>query len=267
MASLETNVRQTNADFQAIKNKIVEKGIDIPEGTRTAEYASKIDSVHQKGKDAEYDRFWNAYQDHGNRTNYQYGGFGGEGWVDEIYNPKYPLRPIQSYRMYISCKLTRVLNLDTSLSKNMSQLFYVCYSLEHVGTISTESLPETGSGSAIDSMFGYCQKLKTIDKLILKPSVSYSNTFFQCYALENITIEGIIGQSGLNLQYSTELTKASITSIINALSTTTGGLTVTLSKTAVNNAFETSSGIANGSTSEEWLNLIATRSNWTISLI
>lgn len=64
-----------------------------------------------------------------------------------------------------------------------------------------------------------------------------------------------------------KLSKPSITSIINCLSTTTSGLTVTLSKTAVNNAFETSEGVADGSTSQEWLNLVATKTNWTISLV
>ena len=91
--------------------------------------------------------------------------------------------------------------------------------------------------------------------------------FTNCFQLQNLTIEGIIGQNGFNVQWSTKLSKASITSIINALSETTSGLTVTLSKTAVNNAFETSAGAADGSTSEEWTTLEGTKTNWTISLV
>ena len=72
--------------------------------------------------------------------------------------------------------------------------------------------------------------------------------------------------SSLDMKSCTLLSKASITSIINALSSTTSGLTVTLSKTAVNTAFETESGGADGSTSQEWLALATTKSNWTISL-
>ena len=53
--SLETNVGQTNADFQAIKNKIVEKGVEVAEETRTAEYASKVDEVYEKGKQSMID--------------------------------------------------------------------------------------------------------------------------------------------------------------------------------------------------------------------
>ena len=65
----------------------------------------------------------------------------------------------------------------------------------------------------------------------------------------------------------TLLDKESLTSIINCLSDSTSGLTVTLSLTAVNKAFEITNGADNGSNSTEWLNLVNTRSNWTISLI
>jgi hypothetical protein len=58
-----------------------------------------------------------------------------------------------------------------------------------------------------------------------------------------------------------------LTNIVNALSTTTTGLFVTLRKDAVNKAFETSEGAMDGSTSDEWLALAATKANWTISLI
>jgi hypothetical protein len=67
---------------------------------------------------------------------------------------------------------------------------------------------------------------------------------------------GTVSVSGLNLQWSTKLSKASITSIINCLSSTTSGLSITLSKTAVDNAF----------TAEEWAALENTKHNWTIAL-
>jgi hypothetical protein len=67
----------------------------------------------------------------------------------------------------------------------------------------------------------------------------------------------VIGQKNFNVHWSPKLSKASIESIINALSSTTSGLTVTISKTAKEAAF----------TSAEWSALIATKSNWTISLV
>jgi hypothetical protein len=84
--------------------------------------------------------------------------------------------------------------------------------------------------------------------------------------LENIRVRGRIVKS-TNFQWSTKLSKDSIISIINALSTTTSGLSITLSKVAVNKAFETSEGANDGSTSAEWLNLIATRPNVSFNLV
>jgi hypothetical protein len=81
----------------------------------------------------------------------------------------------------------------------------------------------------------------------------------------DLTIEGTIGQNEFNTQRS-PLNKNSITSVINALSKTKSGLTVTFSRNAVNKAFETAEGLADGSTSQAWLDLIAKRNNWTISL-
>jgi hypothetical protein len=75
--------------------------------------------------------------------------------------------------------------------------------------------------------------------------------------LEELYCEGTLDITGLNLKDSTKLNKASIESIISVLSTTTTGLSITLSKTAVNNAF----------TTDEWNALIGTRTNWTISLV
>ena len=83
----------------------------------------------------------------------------------------------------------------------------------------------------------------------------FTSTFIQCNALENLTIDGTIGQNNFNLKDSTKLSKASIESVIDALSTTTSGLTVTFSKTAVDNAF----------TADEWAALKATKSNWDIT--
>jgi len=105
--------------------------------------------------------------------------------------------------------------------------------------------------------FNGCPKLHTIAKMRVDENTAYVNPFAD--GIVNLTIEGTIGQNGFDTRICTKLSKASIISIINALSTTTSGLTVTFSVTAVKSAF-------GSTTTEEWLNLVATRSNWTISL-
>ena len=117
----------------------------------------------------------------------------------------------------------------------------------------------------LTQLFSYADDIVSVDKLKVNVTGS-ANAFTECKNLEHIIFDGVMAGTGLNMKWSTKLDKESITSVINALSTTTTGLTVTLSKTAVDNAFATAEGAADGSTSAEWLALVATRSNWTIAL-
>lgn len=192
------------------------------------------------GMQTEYDRFWDNFQDNGNRDHY-YWAFSYYNFTDETYNPKYP----------IICGTT-----NTS-GRN---LFY-----ESDGITDTK-VPIYFHGTANQSFYN-AHKMKTIRELILAESASLDRAFSGCESLETLIVKGTIGRNGFNVQWSTKLSHDSIVSIINALSTTTSGLTVTLSKTAVNNAFETSEGAGDGSTSQEWLDLKATKSNWTITLV
>jgi hypothetical protein len=111
-------------------------------------------------------------------------------------------------------------------------------------------------------MFNNAKKLETIEMIMLDgPSGDMTGAFTGCDSLKNIRFSGpnyITGSINIG---ASPLTNESITSIVNALSPTESGKTATFSQTAVNNAFE------GGSTGSEWLNLIATKSNWTISLV
>ena len=130
-------------------------------------------------------------------------------------------------------------------------------------------LPELNCSSAtyFASVFGWSSKLKWIDKLIL-PSTAISPCepgFDGCSALEHVIVEGLIPLSW-NLKDTKKLDKASITSIINALSSTATGQTLTISKTAINNAFGIN--IDNESTypeGSEYYNLRNSKSNWTFN--
>ena len=216
------------------------------------------DSGYTEGKQAEYDAFWDEYQQNGTRIDYSYCAFG-RCWTDAIYKPKYPLKPRYSYQMYSYSNMTEVLNVDTSNSTNISGLFSYCAALKRVGII------DARQGGNIGSMFYNCRALQTIDKLILAADNTYTNVFINCTALENLTIEGTIGGDGFNVQYSTNLSKASHVSIMTAVSTT-AATAVTFSKTAVDKAFETSAGANDGSTSPEWQALIGTRPLCTVAL-
>ena len=140
--------------------------------------------------------------------------------------------------------------LDFSNSANIQYCFYGA-KMRRLGVIDIRK----AKGATCDNFIVSMPNLVTID-LIKVSANNNCDWLTSCPRLENVTFEGEIAKN-FNVKWSTKLSKASIESIINALSTTTSGLTVTLSETAVNNAF----------TAEEWDALEATKTNWTISLV
>ena len=109
-------------------------------------------------------------------------------------------------------------------------------------------------------------KIETIEKLIVGEKNTFTKTFDNCAELINIVMEGTIASS-VSFPHSNKLSKNSIVSILNTLSSTVTGQTLTLNSEAVNTAFETSFGVADGSSSEEWTSLVASKTNWTITLV
>lgn len=281
---LDMNVKQANSDFTSIKNKLIEKGIEVAEGTSTAEYAEKVDDVYEAGKKAEYDAFWDVYQENGARRGYL-GAFSGSGWSKETLKPKYSIgvdatqRYNGTYMFFHFNERAEAVDFvehyeELGITLDFSNFNYLtnAFSYSHIsrlGVVDFKKITTTEGSYAWNGLLQGCPYLKTIDKLVFyETNPDFNNVMFSnCPKLTNITVEGVIAKNGLNLQWSTLLSKASIESIMTALSTTASGMTITFSKAAVNNAFETSSGAADGSSSEAWLALINSRTNWTISLV
>ena len=207
-----------------------------------------------------YDAFWDEYQSNGTRLTYTM-AFAGIGWTTKTFKPKYDIKPKNARYMFANGSLAGIdltslleglgIVLDTSNCTDFRQMFYYS-SPKRIPAINTVAIDTFNS-------FIYYADIETIDRLILREdgSQAFVSPFSGAAKLINIIIEGTIGKNGFDIKDSIKLSKASIESIINALSTTTTGLSITLSKTAVNNAF----------TTDEWAALISTRSNWTISLI
>ena len=231
--------------------------------------AENVPKVYDAGKQAEYDRFWDAYLKSNNYTS----KFAGNGWTKETFKPNRDIRPTNATQMFARgsllgedlvslCEPLGIV-VDFSDCTVFSEVFYFT-GLSRVGVV------DTRKATTLPYIFAYSlDNLKTIDLLILKDDGSQTftnNSFIKGTGLTSITIQGTIGQNGFNVQWSTKLSHDSVVSIINALSNTTTGLTVTFSLAAVNKAFETSEGANDGSTSAEWQALIGTKPNWTIAL-
>lgn len=201
----------------------------------------KIPQVYEAGKNAEYETFWNEVLQGGERTQFRY-AFGGLGWTDVNFKPPTTIRPSDSRYMFCYSGITNLTDeqVDFEDATDLRDCFYYCLNLE------TLILKISG-------------KAKTFD----------ARTFQECANLANLTIiGGTISKNGLDLQWSTKLTKDSLVSVFNALSTTTSGLSITLSKVAVNNAFGIN--VDNESTYPEgspYYQLRHSRDNWSINYI
>lgn len=222
---------------------------------------------YDEGQTAEYDRFWDSFQDYGNRRNYQ-NGFASTGsndaWNDETFKPKYDLILGYGYTgngMFIYSPLTNIaetlenlgVRLDTTNCGYFSQMFQ---------SSATKRIPEivctSDYGYGLEYTFTNSQ-VETIDKLVVMESLTYPNTFNGCANLKNIIFDGVIGNN-IDFSACVVLSKASIENIIEHLSGTASGKTLTLSSTAVTSAF-------GSTTASAWTTLVNSKSNWTISLV
>lgn len=234
-----------------------------------------LDAAHEAGMKAEYDRFWDAYQDYGKRDYYP-GGFCGPGWSNkEIFKPKYPI--------VLREALSSATSMFLYFGREKEEIFDftdICKMIDFSKIRWASSVFMNACGRNITCDFSNCEQLSStfaisdggnLDNIYIKVSEkakTFNSTFLGClYLTEFRFLEGsVVAGSGLSFQWS-PLSHDSIVSVINALSNTTSGLSVGFSKSAVNKAFETSAGAADGSTSAEWQSLIATKNNWTISLV
>lgn len=254
---------------------------------RDGEIESGTLDVETVKEEAEKDflrEFWNNIQQFGERTDYQ--NFGQVIWTKKNFKPTYDFRPANAYLLFSngSAKYREQRKKDGMIiMKELEQEQGITFDFSNctqfhdafqnspfieLNVIDLSKATYTGStfyGGASGGELS--QLLRRIERLICSSTTPFtSSTFGYASQFTYIGFEGIIAQNGLDLHWSTILDKESHIKLVNTLSSTTSGLSVTVSKTAVNKAFETSSGANDGSTSQEWLNLIATKSNWTISL-
>ena len=208
-----------------------------------------------------YDSFWDTFQQNGERKNYEH-AFAGKGWYKENMNPKYDITPSHASNMFLNCEYQGDLRnlpvkIDFSQSASMANLLGYCYGITGIGEVNASK------ANNVQSIFTYARVLETVEKLKLNENGTqeFGDAFKQCYALKNIIIEGKIGYT-VNLQWSTMLSRESIESIINALTDVPvkAGASATFSYDAVGYAFDWDFAGA-------WSDLIATKPNWTISIV
>ncbi len=221
---------------------------------------SDIDAVYEAGKALgvlDFDRI----QVNGTRTDYRYlfaGGF----WKDDNFKPTHDIKAYYAEKIFAYSKITNLkkiledcgVTLDVSVASkngNVVQLFQGS-DITDVGVLDV-------SRGGLAHMLNGAQKLKNVDKIILKDdgSQAFTGVFDNCKALEEIRFDGVIGQT-LSISWSTNLSADSLEDIVMHLSDTATGKTVTFPTTAQSN-YDAVKGEG------AWSALVATKTNWTIA--
>lgn len=262
-----TRISSAKGDLKAA---IEANGGSVGEGTIDT-YAPQVAAVYGAGygagEDAARKEFWTALQKNGTREYYG-GAFRGDrtDFNDDNYRPVYDMYPTSAADMYHASPITDLLGIHEALGvvldfSRCGDLSYTFYNskITRVGVVDTRAC------SGLICTFLNATKLEYIEKVLLKDdgSSSFTMPFTNC-PVGHCVFEGVIGKA---FEFTnSNLDKESLASVISCLSADTEGLTVTLSKTAVNNAFETAPGAADGATGEEWLALTAAKANWQVVL-
>lgn len=199
--------------------------------TNKPSYDEGYDEGVEAGKQARDVEWWDTYLKESDYHQYM---FAGRSWTVRTFNPigTFYCNPVNAYGMFMAhngdaseppydlvAKLEETnFNLTFAEARVMTQCFYFA-NLSRVGVIDTRSITSKANSA---SLFNG-SKVVTIDKLIVKTrSFDWNgNEFSSCSNLENITVEGVIGNNGLNWQWS-PLTHDSLMSIINALADKSG---------------------------------------------
>ena len=264
----------------SIADKINSKIIDI--NTKLTEANSDLEKILygiDTGGKSYYEKVWENQKylienKYSNTTNNYVYAFAGNMWTNETFKPKYDIIPTSQSKMFTYSNITDIrpetvgVNIDFSKNTNFNQ-FLESSKVQYTGVI------DCSSAIYLGYIFYSATSLVSVEKLILpkedKPSVHLNtNSFTSCKKLEHIIFDSTNGGIIQTLTFSSAslLDKESIISIIEALSTSVTDMTITFSKTAINNAFGINVDDETTYPAEsEYYILRHSRDNWTFNYI
>lgn len=177
-----------------------------------------FDDVHEAGKQVEYDRFWDSFQNEAIPEIGDY-RFAGAGWTNNTFKPTKSMKPTLATAMFrrnrfngdmVALFEQQGITLDFSECTQMTYAFYEC-SAERLGVI------DCTAATSLTGTFGYMYNCHTIDLI----KVHSENTFasastFRSAMLVEVRFEGVIAQNGVNFQWS-PLSHDSLISLFDVL--------------------------------------------------
>ena len=251
---------------------IAEKLTTIAENEQRV-YAAGYEKGYEEGEASGGGAIWDGIQNGGTRTDYS-SQFNNQYWTDETFNPKHSFAVASNGRAAYMFQHSKIVDgayihgdkLDFSNYRNLLSLFNAS-TVKRLKRIDARKAESGFNGMA--NMFLSCEQLETIEEFYPSTLTNFVSTFIYCHNLTHCIFCSEIAVDGLNMQDCTKLDKASIISIFTNLQTPQPSGTITLSKEAVDKAFETSPGANDGSTAgnSEYWSLMQYTTGWTIKLV
>lgn len=221
--------------LDGIANAIQEK-TGKTEQIKAEDMAALVGEVFESGRNDAHAVAWNAIQQNGERKNWSF-AFYGSTWNESNFRPIYDIVVVSASESMFNTNgigdlknhlLSLGIRLDFSQAQTLSNTF--AYS-----KITNIPVLDFSAATKIVQVFDTARSLVTVEKMTVTTQAVFNNAFRSADSLENIIIEGTIGQNGFDVKWS-PLTHDSLMSIINALadysnSTSTETRTLTIGET------------------------------------
>lgn len=235
-----------DSTLTAVADKLREKTGTL-EAIMPEEMPEKVDEVFQAGEKSEYDKFWDTYQENGQKKDYSIyrGAFAGPVWTDDLFKPKYPMHVNDAAMMFRQTGISDLTKAGVALDFSKAKGFN--YAFAYSETLAKLPVIDLSSATNTSNAFGD-GKFKDLS-LIVSEATPITTMLTGTKALENLTIIGVIGTNNPRFDYSTVLTHDSLLSVLNALKDYSGDTsgtvwTVTLGATNLAKLSEDEIGIA-----------------------
>lgn len=210
-----------------------------------------------EGKQEEYDRFWDAFQLNGTRTDYT-NAFCGDGWNDVTYAPKYIICPEEADYLFNMTGVSVVDKTTTDFS-NTTDLYqgFGGDNGDRGCEIVHISIPKVKS---LGALFTRNIRLKKVILENVTEDCQFAvNTFSGCTNLKEVNIYGTIGNGTVSFQWS-RISVESMKNIISSLKSFAGTgeeNTCTLKFSTFNwNDLEASGAAPNGGTWKDYVSQV-----------
>ena len=209
---------------QAIKQAIIDKGVEVSDDTVFADYPSKIDSIEGGGGNSYYEDLFNQRTNNGtdftslfesssakvldvskiNTSNVttMMNMFSGCQYLESLDVSNFNTSKVWNmYQMFHQCKNLESLdvsNFNTSNVTNMGGIFYQCLNLKSINL----SIFNTSKVTTMADMFEYCQSLTSIDLSNFDTSkvTSMSYMFANCTNLTSLDVSNFDTSNVTNMR-------------------------------------------------------------------